>query len=740
MTTTTWAQANREYLDRQLHRLRLLLQRRVLWLRRQWRPDAMQPYHGVVISEAQADRLLCGEDWEAEQRFYEEDEDAATLSRAIDRLSDELAFPGGSPDHFPAMEILSRTFGLSALERDVLLLCLAPQLDHAFGQLYGYVQDDATCKYATRQLAAELLTSRTNLQDLQQSSQRDAIHDCFLPESPLRRYCLITTSAENLQVGLDVRIVDYLRGVHRMDSRVALLLRPLSADRTNTQDPQAAVPLAAEHGDLAERLARFWETDSRAGTLPIINLVGPAGVGKRPVADAICRRLSLHPMMIDLRKLPTEPAALQETLQLLAREAALLQLAFYLNLDDQEEKQPAGSSWSDVVGWLDAPLMIGSRRRVVSHQDLLCFDVPKLSSQAQKQLWQQTLGRFDFVDDGAVEQIVQQFDFGPDAIVSVVRSACATAQVAIGNNQLTREELWQACRRYGAGRLETLAQRIEPCHTWDDIVLPEQVSQQLSELVAQVPNRMTVYQSWGFAEQNSRLRGITACFSGPSGCGKTMAAEILARQLQLDLYRIDLAGVISKYIGETEKNLRKVFEAAEQSGAVLFFDEADALFGKRTEVKDSHDRYANIEINYLLQRMEDYRGLAILATNRKSDLDRAFLRRLRFLVDFPFPSAASRRKIWQRVFPPQAPLDDLDYDALARLEIAGGNIKTISLNAAFLAAQKGTSIGMAEVMSAARREYAKIDKLTSEADFGTVVQHENQRRKPLRQAPRSPVS
>ena len=237
---------------------------------------------------------------------------------------------------------------------------------------------------------------------------------------------------------------------------------------------------------------------------------------------------------------------------------------------------------------------------------------------------------------------------------------------------LTAEDLWQACREQVGWQLGRLAQRLTPCYTWDDIVLPDDLMRQLREIADQVAARPQVYESWGFGARLPRGRGISALFSGPSGTGKTMAAEILANHLQLDLYRIDLAGVVSKYIGETEKNLRNVFDAAEQSGAILFFDEADALFGKRSEVKDSHDRYANIEVNYLLQRMEDYRGLAILCTNRRAALDRAFLRRLRFLVEFPFPDGENRCRIWQKVFPPQAPLASLDLEALSRLEISRG--------------------------------------------------------------------
>ena len=196
-----------------------------------------------------------------------------------------------------------------------------------------------------------------------------------------------------------------------------------------------------------------------------------------------------------------------------------------------------------------------------------------------------------------------------------------------------------------------------------------------------------------------------------------MAAEVIANELRLNLYRIDLSAVISKYIGETEKNLRRMFDAAENGGAILFFDEADALFGKRSEVKDSHDRYANIEINYLLQRMEAYRGLAILATNMKSALDTAFLRRLRFIVRFPFPGVAERKAIWQKVFPADMPRTVLDYDRLARLNVTGGHIHNIAINAAFLAARAGSPVRMALILDAARAEFSKIERPINEADF-----------------------
>jgi SpoVK/Ycf46/Vps4 family AAA+-type ATPase len=265
--------------------------------------------------------------------------------------------------------------------------------------------------------------------------------------------------------------------------------------------------------------------------------------------------------------------------------------------------------------------------------------------------------------------------------------------------------------------LDALAHRIEPKATFDDIVLPAEQTELLRQITAQVNQRGKVYGEWGFGRRLNRGLGISALFAGESGTGKTMAAEVIANALQLNLYRIDLSAVVSKYIGETEKNLRRLFDAAEDGGAILFFDEADALFGKRSEVKDSHDRYANIEINYLLQRMESYRGLAILATNLRGSLDVAFMRRLRFIVSFPFPGIAERRRMWQIAFPPQTPTRQLDYDRLARLNLTGGSIHNAALNAAFLSADAGSPVTMPLVLAAAKAEFVKLDRPVNEAEF-----------------------
>jgi SpoVK/Ycf46/Vps4 family AAA+-type ATPase len=392
----------------------------------------------------------------------------------------------------------------------------------------------------------------------------------------------------------------------------------------------------------------------------------------------------------------------------------------YLDVTDLDsadrDVMTATHDWIERAGGV---LFAGSRDRWQFRRDTIHIAVPRPDLASQRLLWMQSLEGVAHSLDGQIDAIVQQFDLGPEAIPQTVTAARGKAhQRPADDSTLTAADLWQACREQVGWRLGDLAQHLEPCYTWDDIVLPEDVLRQIHEIAEQVVARPQVYEAWGFGARLPRGRGISALFSGPSGTGKTMAAEVLANHLDLDLYCIDLAGVVSKYIGETEKNLRNVFDAAEQSGSILLFDEADSLFGKRSEVKDSHDRYANIEINYLLQRMEAYRGLAILCTNRRSALDRAFLRRLRFLVEFPFPDWRHRRLIWQKVFPPQAPRASLDLEALSNLEISGGNIRNIALNAAFLAAGEGTAIRMEHVLHAARREYAKIDKLLTEAEFG----------------------
>jgi len=349
-------------------------------------------------------------------------------------------------------------------------------------------------------------------------------------------------------------------------------------------------------------------------------------------------------------------------------------------------------------------------------RQLIRLDVNKPTAAEQRSLWRNALGPLAQDLNSQIEVLTSQFDFGVREIHAA--GAGLLADVSGAGEEVSGAALWDACRVRSRPRLDDLAQRIEPAAGWDDLVLPDPQRHTLREIAAHVRQRTRVYEAWGFASKGARGLGISALFAGASGTGKTMAAEVLADELRLDLYRIDLSQVVSKYIGQTEKNLRRVFDAAEEGGAILLFDEADALFGKRSEVRDSHDRYANIEVSYLLQRMESYRGLAILATNMKDALDTAFMRRIRFVVEFPFPDADQRAEIWRRIFPPDTPAEGLDTYKLARLSVAGGNIRNIALNAAFLAADAGEPVRMAHLSRAARSEYAKLEKPLTEAEVG----------------------
>ncbi|MBU0595989.1 ATP-binding protein [Candidatus Bipolaricaulota bacterium] len=708
---SSWAEINRSYMMAQLQRLRLLLERRALWLRHQWEDDPPQPYRDLAITDAEAERLFAGEDRAAELRFYEEDPQARSVSRGLLQLEQERLEAAPERANAPALEVVSHLLGLTPFEQDVLLLCAAPCLDPGFERILAYVQDDARRTYATPHLAMLLFADSEEI--------GYTAWESFLPGAPLRRFRLVTmltglspgAASVACPMHLDAKTADYLRGIDRLDTLVVPLLQPIPS-----------VPCSDEQDELARRLAASLCSIEDA-PWPMVNLVGPAGAGHRALAKSLCDRLGVSLFRLTRDHLPPRGPELADLVGRLERDASLSHIAYYVDAFDLPDSP--GERTADVKSIVDELrtfLLIGGENTWESDRETLTVRIRKPEAAVRVALWTRALGESSQSVDCDVEALAEQFGFGPETIA---RAAVAARQIArfrapSDDGHPTRDDLWRACREQSAGRLKELAQRIDPCYTWDDIVVPTDVRAQLREIASQVACRPQVYARWGFGAKLSRGRGVSALFSGSSGTGKTMAAEILANHIGGELYRIDLASVVSKYIGETEKNLRRVFDVAEQSGAILFFDEADALFGKRTEVKDSHDRYANIEINYLLQRMEEYSGLAILATNRRSALDQAFMRRLRFLVNFPFPDASSRQRIWQSVFPPNAAKGRLDYKGLAQLEISGGSIRNISLNAAFLAAGESAPISMSHVVHAARREYAKIDKAVNEAEFGSL--------------------
>jgi ATP-dependent 26S proteasome regulatory subunit len=587
-----------------------------------------------------------------------------------------------------ALDTLCVAFALSPFERDTLLLCAGMELDSSFAALCAAAQGDAKRAYPTFGLALAALP--------------EAHWDALSPAAPLRRWRLIevTQSDEALttsRLRIDERALHYLTGVQYLDDRLRGLIEPVTSPSDLPPSQRAQ----------AERIIEFW--NGQSSEWPIIFLGGNDYAGKRAVAAAACAAMgaSLHSMRA--ADLPQSVAEREALARLWEREAALQGSALLL---DQEEHENPYAVRSFIEGLRGMVVVAGRELSRPRERSVLRIDVDKPSSAEQRALWQEALGPLAPRLNGQLDPLIAQFNLSADRIRSASLETGARGDVAFSS-----AALWDACRIQARPRLDDLAQRIEPAAMWDDLVLPERQLWALGDIAAHVRQRAKVYETWGFAAKGERGLGVSALFAGASGTGKTMAAEVLAGALRLDLYRIDLSQVVSKYIGETEKNLRRVFDAAEEGGAVLLFDEADALFGKRSEVKDSHDRYANIEVSYLLQRMEACRGLAILTTNLKAALDPAFLRRLRFVVQFPFPDAAQRAEIWRRVFPRETPTENLEVAKLARLNITGGNIRNIALQAAFLAADSDRPVTMSHLLHAARNEYDKLEKPLTETEI-----------------------
>lgn len=618
--------------------------------------------------------------------------------KALKEMALTMPFP-------PALDTLCAMFGLSSFERDLLLLCAGMELDSTFSSLCAAAQGDPARNYPTFSLALASLPG--------------AHWSALIPSSPLRYWRLIEIgNGDKLTqspLSIDERVLHYLAGVHYFDDRLTCFIEPL----------HVSVDLLPSYRAQAERLTRGWSKASNIYELPVVQLCGDDTIGKHAIAMEACSSLGLNLSMVPASSLPVTSDEIDAFIRLWEREAALGSNALLLDCDEVDLADTACEKVINrLIEHIRSALIITSReRRVISQRTVIAFEVPKVTAMEQRTIWNNALGPAASNLNGNIESIVSQFNLSTRAI----HNACAEAlgnveeDIFLIDPEKFDSLLWDACLKQSRPRLDHLAQRIEPVATWNELILPEPQTRMLHEIAMHVKQRFKVYEEWGFGSRGSRGLGISALFTGDSGTGKTMAAEVIANELNLDLYRIDLSQVVSKYIGETEKNLRRVFDAAEEGGAILLFDEADALFGKRSEVKDSHDRYANIEISYLLQRMEAYRGLAILTTNMKSALDSAFLRRIRFIVQFPFPDILQRAGIWQHIFPPDTPTDKLDVNKLARLNVAGGNIRNIALNAAFLAADEDKPVGMKHILSAARSECAKLERSLSEVEIGGWV-------------------
>jgi ATP-dependent 26S proteasome regulatory subunit len=710
----------------EIQRLDLIIRLQVQQVKRKI-PATTHEFRGLYIAEEEIDALLAvSKPWEPAQEPVPPElipllearqtlEEHITTRKAIsERAGTELR-----------LERLRHWFGLSAFDVDVLLLCLAPELDLGYEKLYAYLQDDLTKKWPSVNLLLDLLcpTFEAKL----------AARQRLLPGAPLRRHELLQLLHDPAQlqppllshVGkVDARIVHYLLGLDDLDPRLSSYARCVG--------PQARLEELCLPEALGSRLQQLALEIRGRDTPLVLYFQGAYGAGKQTTAEAFCRMLGTGLLVVEGERLLGHDAeGFAAIVRLLAREALLQRAALYWSNFDAllaDDKRP----------WREALLRMLEVRQGVTllsagtlwepadalrSVPFLRFEFPPAGYSERLELWKSALnGTVPSTPDLDLELLANTFRFSAGQIRDAVANARNLAQRRPAATVVTMPDLMAACRLQSNRNLAILAHQVTPHYGWNDIILPADRVQQLREISHAVQYRSRVYDTWGFDRQLSLGKGLGILFAGASGTGKTMAAEVLAGALGLDLYKIDLATVVSKYIGETEKNLARIFAEAETANAILFFDEADALFGKRSEVRDAHDRYANIEIGYLLQRMEAYEGVVILATNLRKNMDDAFVRRLAFIVEFPLPNVEDRRRIWEGVWPPDTPRSpDLDLDLLARrFELAGGNIRNIALAAAFLAAANGAVVSMAHVMHAIRREYQKMGRVLVAEEWGTA--------------------
>ncbi|WP_437954106.1 ATP-binding protein [Sorangium sp. So ce296] len=592
-----------------------------------------------------------------------------------------------------ALERIRRAFDLSPFEYEVLLLVAAVELAGAVGQACGALHGDPRRRHASFGLALWVLPN--------------ADWSALSPEAALRRWQLVTLQEGGITdaaLHIDERILHEIAGVTSLDERLRGVV---------TIPEGARVP--ARYRDAVEEIARCLEAPSA----PVVVLSGGSAASRAAVACAALRARRAAPLVARVGDVPAQPAERELFVALVRRELMLRGGGLLIEAAPGSSAERIAAARSLAQG-SDHPVVVSVGGELGLEGPTVSVALPALDAAGQRAIWVEALGGAAVAED-VLDDLVSEFRPEPEEIARVADEWRCRVEAGETADAAEEHPLRRRLRAANRGRYEGLAHVSVPVARREDLVLPEAQSEILRQLELHVRYRRTVLEDWGFLRREARGLGVTALFHGPSGTGKTLAAEVIAGRLGLDLVRVDLSQVVSKYIGETEKNLRSIFDAADRGGAVLLFDEADAIFGKRTEVKDSHDRYANIEVGYLLQRMEAFRGLAILTTNAKQSLDTAFLRRLRFVVAFPFPGAAERREMWRRALPAAAPREGLDVDRLARLEATGASIRNIALHAAFLAAAERAPVRMAHLFMAARDECARIEKSVSAAEIGGWV-------------------
>jgi len=710
-----------EHLRDELARLDVLLQRALLVARQSDAAHAAEEFRGLVISEPEIDALVqakdfFGERWRRQESMRDElyiiDQQLEKMRQDIDerrRLTEQARV-------WLALPALAHRFNLSPAEVDILLLALALELEPHYETLYAYLQNDVTRKRPSVNLALNLIC-RSEVEKL-------AARTVFSPSASLIATRLLELVEEPQEknapllrkfLKMDEPVVAYLLDQPPVSTPTATLIDPTKVDHSSE--------LSTVTQQEIQNLAAYLNRSDRRGIA--LRLIGQSDVALTSAAEALCSRMGRRLLQVEITQLGTDEGYVFKLMRNCVLWHAILAVRDRNSgggNDNEAVSQSQALLWDALRVFGEPIFMLGpesSFARIPTNIRVWRMEVQTPNFIQRRQTWEVALG--PEVIESEPARLADTFRFGGQRIHQTIDMARSLVAV---RKPLQREpkiqDLLDAGRALTSPQVGKFAIRVEPRYGWDDIVLPSEKAQKLRHIASWIKHRRLVHRDWGFGQKLSRGKGLNVLFTGPSGTGKTMAAEVLAGELSLDLYQIDLSTVVSKYIGETEKNLSAIFREAEQTQTLLFFDEADALFGKRTEVKDAHDRYANIEVNYLLQRIEQYEGVVILATNLQQNIDDAFLRRMGEVLEFPFPDAELRERIWRGHFPKGAPKSaDIDFQFLAQsFKWPGGNIKNIVLSAAFLAAQESKSISMSHLILATRAEYQKEGKLPVKTDFG----------------------
>ncbi|TFH47138.1 MAG: AAA family ATPase, partial [ANME-2 cluster archaeon] len=709
---------NLEHILDELRRIDRIVQYDIKKNRKIWQ-EVNNNFSGLYISEEEVNSILQTQPfviYNEDLDFDPELDEIETFHREIKRKKVETINNGKKL----RLQILEELFQLTSFDVDVLLICLAAELDLRYEKLYSYLQNDVTKKRPSVDLTIKLLCHSV--------IEGYKARDNFAVTAPLIKNHFIHLISDRQEdelpllskyIKVDERIINYLLESDEIDSKIrnfSSLIKP----KKKFED--LVLP-----EELKNIFIEFAKLDNR-NKATMFFFQEPYGTGKKTIAEAICNEFGTALLVVDSKVLLEDLSF--KTLTFILRECLLQDSSLFLDgFDVMMMNEAHGVDFKNIFRILDTfpkwVFLSGKKllepTAVIKNHNICCITLNLPSYIDRKRIWESSLnGILDISKDVDIDALATKFKFSGGQIRDAIFTAYNIALVKnSGESLLSMETLHQGCKAQSNKKLTALARKIEPHHTWNDIVLQEDTKEQLKEVSGYIKYKGIVYTDWGFDKKLSLGKGLNVLFSGPSGTGKTMAAEIIGREVGLDIYKIDLSSVVSKYIGETEKNLQKIFEEAETSNAILFFDEADSLFGKRSEIRDSHDRYANIEINYLLQKMEEHEGIVILSTNFKKNVDDAFLRRMHFAIEISSPDEKSRKKIWSIIFPHDTPVgENVDFSFLSRFKITGGNIKNIALSAAFLAAGDSRTVDMEHIMRATKREFQKIGKLCIKEEFG----------------------